>query len=155
MSQCFTSGNYWGYNFQQIFVLVMWNIVKPIPKKGHQSQHTRIPTCSPHDPHSKICQFQFQPISFCNHNKGNQALEFPPRFTHRSSPSSTGPHLHPLQQLQRCPWQSRRQRQLRRDEARLAAPTKGAAAEPEGWPKLDANSWSDYYVSYIILYDTI
>ena len=25
MSQCFTSPNYWGYNFQQIFVLVMWN----------------------------------------------------------------------------------------------------------------------------------
>ena len=25
MSQWFTSPNYWGYNFQQIFVLVMWN----------------------------------------------------------------------------------------------------------------------------------
>ena len=25
MSQCFTSPNYWGYKFQQIFGLVMWN----------------------------------------------------------------------------------------------------------------------------------
>ena len=25
MSQCFTSPTYWGYNLQQIFVLVMWN----------------------------------------------------------------------------------------------------------------------------------
>ena len=31
MSQCFTSPNHWGYNLQQIFVLVMFKI----PKLGH------------------------------------------------------------------------------------------------------------------------
>ena len=36
MPQCFTSPNYRGYNFQQIFGLVMWS--SKSPKKGHQSQ---------------------------------------------------------------------------------------------------------------------
>ena len=39
MSQCFTSPNFWGYNFQQIFK----GDVKQIPKKGHLPTPVQLP----------------------------------------------------------------------------------------------------------------
>ena len=63
--------------------------------------------------------------------KNPHRFQFPQGFPHGFPLSSTDkPHLHPFQQLQRYLWRRRRDLQLRRDEARLAAPTGGAEAEP-------------------------